>query len=161
MASDREAGILITENALYSAHCFQEVCMLDHLRQKAARTLASVHSVILSSYGPADIQSSRVSSAAQDLTLYVFIPPSSDHLLNLEHRPGIVAATEAWELRGTARVLSPNEIPAGVRAAEDSANSNSSAPGAYIDWGCVVEIRPTRLTIHSPTGQGNLETIDF
>ena len=65
--------------------------MLDHLRQKAAQTLASARSVILSSYGPADIQSSRVPCTAQDLTLYVFIPHSSDHLLNLEHRPGIVA----------------------------------------------------------------------
>ena len=43
--------------------------MLDHLRQKAAQTLASVSSVILSSYGPADIQSSRVPSTSQDLTL--------------------------------------------------------------------------------------------
>ena len=135
--------------------------MLDHLRQKAAQTLASVSSVILSSYGPEDIQTSRVSSAAQDLTLYVFIPYSSDHLLNLEHRPGIVAATDAWDLHGTARILPLDEIPAGIRPPEDSTNPNRPASGANAVRGCVVEIQPTRLTLHAPTGLGNLETIDF
>ena len=85
--------------------------MLDHLRQKAAQTLASVGSVNLSSYGPADIQSSRLPCTAKDLTLYVFIPHSSNHLLNLEQRPGIVIATDEWDLQGNARVLTPEEIP--------------------------------------------------
>jgi hypothetical protein len=135
--------------------------MLDHLRQKAAQTLASVGSVVLSSYGPADIQSSRVSSTSQDLTLYVFIPYSSDHLLNLEHRQGVVAATDDWDLHGTARVLTLNEIPIGLQPPEGFTDPNRSASGTNSAWGCVVEIRPTRLTLHSPSGQGNLETIDF
>jgi hypothetical protein len=135
--------------------------MLDHLHQKAAQTFASVSSVMLSSYGPADIQASRVASAAQDLALYVFIPYSSDHLLNLEHRPGIVAATEEWELRGTARVLAQGEIPSGIQSPADGAYPNQTSSGANSGSGCVVEIRPTRLTLHARTGQGNLETIDF
>jgi hypothetical protein len=149
MAKDRKAGILITVN-----RPFQEEFMLDHLHQKAARTLASAHAVMLSTYGPADIQTSRVPSAAQDLTLYAFIPYSSDHLLNLEHRPGIVAATDEWELRGTARALPVGEIPTGIQPAEE-------ADGPKPPRGCVVEIRPTRLTLHARSGQGNLETIDF
>lgn len=119
--------------------------MLDHLRQKAAQTLASARSVGLSSYGPADIQSSRVPCTSQDLMLYVFIPRSSDHLLNLEHKPEVVITAEGWDLHGRARVLAPNEIPAGIQL-----------PG-----GCVVEIQPTRLTLHAPAQQGNIETIDF
>ena len=134
--------------------------MLDHLHQKAARTLASVSSVILSSYGPADIQSSRVSSAAHDLTLYVFIPFSSDHLLNLEHRPGVVAATGEWDLQGTARVLTLDEIPTGIVPPADGNHPNTPASNPNSAWGCVVEIRPARLTLHSQTGQGNVETID-
>ncbi len=121
--------------------------MLDHLRQKAAQTLASVRSVVLSSYGPADIQSSWFPCGAQDLTLYVFIPHSSNHLLNLEHRPGIVATTDTWDLQGNARVLDWEEIPTGI------------TPSAT--RGVVVAIQPTRLTLHSPTGLGNIETIDF
>jgi hypothetical protein len=135
--------------------------MLDHLRHKAAQALASVRSVILSSYGPADIQSSRVPCTSQDLTLYVFIPYSSDHLLNLEHRPGVVAATDEWDLHGTARVLTLNEIPMGIQPAEGCTDPRRPASGTNSAWGCVVEIRPTRLTLHTPTGQGNLETIDF
>ncbi len=135
--------------------------MLDHLRQKAAQTLASVRSVVLSSYGPADIQSSRVPCTSQDLTLYVFIPHSSDHLLNLEHRPGVVAATDEWDLHGMARVLTLNEIPMGIQPAEGYVDSSRPASDTNFSRGCVVEIRPTRLTLHAPTGQGNLETIDF
>lgn len=146
----------MTENILS-----QEDVMLDHLHQKAAQTLASVGSVVLSSYGPADIQSSRVLCTSQDLTLYVFIPHSSDHLLNLEHRPRVVAATDEWDLHGTARVLTLNEIPIGIQPAEGSSDPCRPASGANSTCGCVIEIRPTRLTLHAPTGQGNIETIDF
>jgi hypothetical protein len=135
--------------------------MLDHLHQKAAQTLASVRSVNLSSYGPADIQSSRVPCTSQDLTLYVFIPHSSDHLLNLEHRSGVVVATDKWDLHGTARVLIHNEIPKEIQPAEVCTDHSRPASGFNSAWGYVVAIRPTRLTLFAPTGQGNIETIDF
>jgi hypothetical protein len=135
--------------------------MLDHLRQKAAQSLASVDSVILSSYGPADIQSSHVSCTSEGLTLYVFIPLSSDHLLNLEYKPGIVASTGAWELLGTARVLNREEIPPAIEFSEHRVPPNGQASAAYVAWEYVVEIRPSRLTLRSQTGQGYIETIDF
>jgi hypothetical protein len=130
--------------------------MLDHLHQKAAQAFAAVDSVILSSYGPADIQSGRVACAADDLTLYLFIPRSSDHLINLETRPGIVVATEAWELYGTASLLSSNEMPVTIKPAEHAGASVVSKA-----WGGVAKVQPTRLTFHSHTGLGNTETIDF
>jgi hypothetical protein len=136
--------------------------MLDHLRQKAAQTLASVHSVILSSCGPAEIQSSRILCAAQNLTLYVFIPHSSDHLLNLEQKPEIVVVTDAWDLHGTARVLTQDEIPAGILLHEGSAGPTRGATNLNFASGySVAEIRPSRLTFHTQTGLGNIETIDF
>ena len=136
--------------------------MLDHLRQKAAQTLASASSVILSSYGPADIQSSRVPSTSQDLTLYVFIPHSSNHLLNLEKRPGIAATTGDWDLQGNARVLAAGEIPAGINPPGIETEPDKPAPCSNSSWGWIaVEIRPTRLNLHSRTGLGNIETIDF
>jgi hypothetical protein len=135
--------------------------MLDHLHQKAAQTLASVDSVILSSFGPADIQISRVPSISDDLILYVFIPRSSDHLLNLEHRQEVVVAVDEWELQGNARLLDRYEIPMVVHLSNK--NSSFKRPESFWNkaWGCTVEIHPTRLTIHSLCGQGNLETIDF
>lgn len=135
--------------------------MLDHLRQKAAQTLASVDSVIFSSFGPADIQISRVASESDDLTLYVFIPSSSDHLLNLECRREVVIAVDEWELQGTARLVASDEIPAVINLSGYSTNPNRPFCARNQTWGCTVEIRPTRLTFHSPIGQGNIETIDF
>jgi hypothetical protein len=136
--------------------------MLNHLHQKAAQTLASVSSVILSSYGPAGIQCSRVPCVSQDLTLYVFIPPSIDHLLNIEQRSGIVAATDEWELQGIARTPTPDEIPTGIKPQGTRTEPNRPAFIPDSAWGWVIiEIQPTRLTIHSPTGLGNIETIDF
>jgi hypothetical protein len=81
--------------------------------------------------------------------------------LNLEHRPGIVAATDEWDLHGTARVLSLDEIPMGIKPSEDCSNPKRPVSATTSTRGCVVEIRPIRLTIHSQTGQGNIETIDF
>jgi hypothetical protein len=136
--------------------------MLDHLRQKAAQALASANSVMLSSYGPAEIQSSRVPCTSQDLVLYIFIPHSSDQLLNLEQRPGIVAATDGWDLQGNARVLAPDEIPVGINPPGTGTEPNRPAFGPNSTWSLVlVEIRPTRLTLHSRTGLGNIETLDF
>lgn len=129
--------------------------MLDHLHQKAAQTLASVDSVILSSFGPADIQTSRVACTSDDLTLYVFISRSSDHLLNLEHRQEVVVAVDEWELHGTARLLAPEEIAAQINLLDHITNAINQT------WECTAEIRPARLTFHSPSGQGNSETIDF
>jgi hypothetical protein len=136
--------------------------MLDHLRQKAAQALASASSVMLSSYGPADIQSSRVASTSHSLTLYVFIPHNSNILLNLEHRPGIAAVTDECDLQGNARVLAPEEIPYGIKLPGSGDDLPQIACGSRSGWGwVVVEIQPARLTLHSPSGQGNLETIDF
>jgi hypothetical protein len=136
--------------------------MLDHLRQKAAQTLASVNSVVLSSYGPADIQSSRVTCTSHDLILYVFIPHSSNHLVNLEQRSGIAAATDEWDLQGNARLLSWEQVPAEIKSSRIGADPNRPATGANSAWGwVVVEIRPTWLTLHARTGLGNIETIDF
>lgn len=129
--------------------------MLDHLHQKAAQTLASVDSVIFSSFGPADIQTSRVACTSDDLTLYVFISRSSDHLLNLEHRQEVVVAVDEWELHGTARLLAQEEIAARINLCDHITNTKNHT------WECTAEIRPTRLTFHSSTGQGNSETIDF
>jgi len=41
-------------------------------------------------------------------------------------------------------------------------DSIQSTSGSNFAWsGVVVEIQPTRLALHSRTGLGNIETIDF
>jgi hypothetical protein len=135
--------------------------MLDHLHKKAAQTLGSVDSVMLSSFGPPGIQISRVTSTSDDLTLFVFIPRSSDQLLNLEHRQDVVVSVDDWELQGTARLLTREEIPLAIRLSGNGINDDNSVFVSNQTWGRTVEIRPTRLTFHSSSGQCNIETIDF
>ncbi len=101
------------------------------------------------------MQVSRAACASDDLTLYVFISRSSDHLLNLEHRPEVVVAVDERELHGTARLLAQEDIAARINLCDHIANAKNQT------CDCTAEIRPTRLTFHSPSGQGNIETIDF
>ena len=126
--------------------------MLDHLRQKAMRTLGSTEQVLLASFGPADIQTGSVACQAQELTLYVFIPLNSEHLLNLEHRTGVAVDAGAWSLKGHAYLLPDHDVPPGVRGALETA---AGVPGRF------AAIHPTRLTLHAASGEGNTETIDF
>jgi hypothetical protein len=82
--------------------------------------------------------------------------------LNLEQKSGIVITTDEWDLQGNARMLVTEEIPDGIKLSENEADPNRPASGPNEAWGwVVVEIRPARLTIHSRTGLGNIETIDF
>ena len=140
--------------------------MLDHLSQRAARALASVRTVMLAAYGPSDLLCSRLPCTSHDLTLYVFIPSnsdpsSSDHRLNLEHRPGVVAAADEWDLRETARVLTQSEIPAGIQPPQGQIEPDGPAAGANSAWGRVAAVWPAGLTLHAPTRQGNTEAIGF
>lgn len=130
--------------------------MLDHIRQKIIQALAPDHMVILSSCGPADIQTSRLpcalwaSKAGEEpafLILYLLVPRASEHLLNLEYRPTVAVLGEGWELHGTAHIQSAAEIPAGLLLL--------ALPQA--DWGRLVAVHPTRLHLQ----KGTPETIDL
>jgi len=156
MESNQPSAILIAVKTLSSGGF-----VLDHLHQKAVQTLASIDSVILSSFGPADIQTSHVSSVSDDLILYVFLPRSSDHLLNLEHRREVVVTTESWDLQGIAQLLNRDEVVMVTEVFDQKICLNHSGATKNRTWGCILEIRPTRLTFHSTSGQGNIETIDF
>jgi hypothetical protein len=123
--------------------------VLQHIRKRVVEALARVSTVTLSTYGPADIQAGVFACEAVDLTLYLLVPRTSDHLFNLEHSPGVVATTETWQLRGTARVA--EERPVGLALLQ--------RPDA--GWCELIEIRPTRLQIKRSGGAGYAETFDI
>jgi hypothetical protein len=83
--------------------------------------------------------------------LYLLIPCTSDHLLNLDYDPAAVVTAAGWQVRGRARVLDPAERP-GIASLTDM----PSAP-----WSLVVEVRPTRVTIAQRAGWGAAETLDL
>ena len=125
--------------------------MLNHLRQHVAVTLAKARSAALATSGPAGLQAHVVPCAASGIQLYLLLPRTSDHLLNLEHDPAVVVATAEWQVSGRARVLTTAQCSAAMRLLE--------APDA--PWSIVIEVQPTRVAIAQPTGWGAAETIDL
>ena len=128
--------------------------MLPHLRRRAAETLAPLHTALLSTCGPADIQAAEVPCAARGLCLYVLLSQTSDLLFNIENHPAVVLSTAAWQVQGHACVLERSAWPRGL----DIALLEQSQVG-QTQWRCVVEVRPARLHIFS--GPHGPETLDF
>ncbi|MCL4303692.1 MAG: pyridoxamine 5'-phosphate oxidase family protein [Anaerolineae bacterium] len=122
--------------------------MLDKLHDRAAQILAETNLCTLATSGPAGLQASMVRCAGRDITLYLLIPDTSDHLFNLESEPEVVVTAEPWYLHGIAEFVQGRTD---VFSAEQR------------QWHTVVRITPVRLHI-LPTQGGPAtyaETIDF
>ncbi len=125
--------------------------MLRSLRKRASEGLSSGHQIVLSAFGPADIQAESLPCEAIGLYLYVLVPRTSDLLFNLESNRLVVATADTWQSRGLARLLTLGEYPDRLAIAR--------TPEAA--WCEVVEICPTWLRLRPPGGQGQGETIDI
>jgi hypothetical protein len=125
--------------------------MLDHLRQRVIEVLASVQTITLSTYGPAGIQAAILPCEAAGMQLYLLLPATSDHLLNLENQPGVVVSTPTWQLRGLAVPLGRADYPPGLCLLQK----------AEAAWERLVLIQPAQLNIRRDCGWGYGETIDI
>jgi hypothetical protein len=125
--------------------------MLAHLRQRVENVLSPVQQANLSTAGPAGIQAQVFPCEAVGMKLYLLVPSTSDHLLNLEFEPTAVVSTSEWQLHGRGFVLPLAQAPPGL-----SLPRSPEAPGCIL-----VEIRPIRLQINQPQGWGYGETIDI
>jgi hypothetical protein len=123
--------------------------MLNHLRQRVTETLSAARTATLSTHGAAGLQANMFPCESVELSLYLLIPRTSDHLFNLEQNPEVVVTTETWQVRGTA-CIAPG-CPAGLVLLQQ--------PDAA--WCEVVAVQPTRLQIERPDGLGHSETIDM
>jgi hypothetical protein len=123
--------------------------MLNHLRQHIATTLAPARSATLATSGPAGLQAQVAPCVASGIQLYMLLPRTSDHLLNLEHDPAVVVTTAEWQVFGRARVVKElDQVPALLDAPD--------AP-----WSVMIVVQPTRVAITQRTGWGAAETIDL
>ncbi|MDP2659569.1 MAG: hypothetical protein Q8R28_02410 [Dehalococcoidia bacterium] len=125
--------------------------MLRQLRQRASEALSTARQIVLSAFGPADIQAEALPCESVGLALYVLVPRTSDLLFNLESSKLVVGTADTWQLRGAARLLTPHEYPEGLAIA--------TTPEAA--WSEMVEICPTRLQLRPARGQAQAETIDI
>ena len=125
--------------------------MLEHLHQRAVAILAPAQTATLSTFGPADIQADLFPCEAVDIYLYLRVPRTSDHLLNLEDNPEAVITTPEWQLRGRARVVPHPDLPRDLKLL--------NAPG--LEWEDVICVEPQRLQIRPSECCENYETIEF
>jgi hypothetical protein len=125
--------------------------VLEHLRKRASEALATAGQVVLSTWGPADIQAERLACESLDVVFYVLVPRTSDLLFNLETNEAVVATAETWQVRGMARLLRPGQHPKELAI--------TRTPQAA--WCDVAEIRPTQLRLSRAPGQLQDETIDI
>ena len=121
--------------------------MLDRLRDRAAQILAESRLCTLATTGPAGIQASMVQYSAREITLYLLVPATSDHLFNLELEPEVAVTTPTWHLRGRALI---DHAPPDLFSVDQR------------QWHTVIRITPVRLHIQPEQGPvHHAETIDF
>ena len=125
--------------------------MLDHLHQRVLEALASAEFVTLSTYGAATLQASLLPCEAVGLRLYLLLPATSDHLLNLESQSEVVVTTADWQLRATAVTLTPPNYPPNLLLLQKPETQ----------WSRLLEIRPSQFNIRRANGWGYSETIDI
>ncbi len=125
--------------------------MLDHLRQRARQVLAAAPTATLSTCGPADIQAGVFPCETLELALYLRVPRSSDHLLNLENSPKVVITTLDWQLRGRAHLVPCSDLPRDLKLLDQ--------PG--LEWEEVICVEPERLQIRPRDSSEYCETIEF
>jgi len=124
--------------------------MLSHLREQIAATLEKARSATLATSGPAGLQAHVLQCAASGIELYLLLPRTSDHLLNLEHDPAVVVTTAEWQVAGRARVVTQAQCAAALLL---------EAPTA--PWSVVIQVQPMRVSIAQREGWGAAETIDL
>lgn len=124
--------------------------MLEHLRERSIAVMAQAESVMLASYGPADLQSDMLPCRAAGQQIYLLVPRTSDHLLNIEHHEGVLLTALSWQMRGRARILAEADVPTALQ-------SERLPETAWSVW---VAITPLRLTLFDADKKW-FETIDF
>ncbi len=125
--------------------------MLDHLRHRVIEVLAAAQSVTLATYGPAGLQASLLPCEAAEMRLYLLLPATSDHLLNLENQSDVMVSNAAWQMRGRAVVVN----------SADNLPNLGLLQKAEAQWGRLIVIFPTQLNIRRGRGWGYSETIDI
>src|SRR4051812_24100186 len=97
--------------------------MLEYLREHDATVLAQSTTAALATDGPAGLLVDVVPCATAGLRLYMLVPRTSDHLVNLEATPEAAIATCRWQARGNAHVVPKPEWPANLAHAHNAGHA--------------------------------------
>jgi hypothetical protein len=125
--------------------------MFDYARQRASAAVGNPRTAVLITSGPAGVQTGEFRCAVSDLTLYLLMPQTSDHLFNLEHQATVTALTATCELKGQSQIISC--------AVPDLHLTLCQEPDA--EWCALVRVEISRVQIRSEDGWRNCETLDL
>jgi hypothetical protein len=124
--------------------------MLELLRNRVKSALSAEIAATLSTNGPGGIQAGFFPCQADNLTLYLLVPASSDVLYNLETEPAVVVTTPGWQMEGQSHVLPLSETPPVIQL-----DRSPRAPGCLL-----VAVTCQRMHFNWSEGWGYRETID-
>lgn len=97
------------------------------------------------------MEAGEYSCSACDLSLYLLLPATSNHLYNLEVNPEVGIFTPEWEMKGRACLLAGSEVPAGLDFQENTVAA----------WCVIVRVNPILLQVKGKQGWSILETFEF
>jgi hypothetical protein len=123
--------------------------MLDYTCQRAAEVLKIPRTAILATSGPAGVQASELRFQAHELKIYLLVPQTFDHLFNLEYDSSVTLLTTAWELKGKACILSPDESDLQLTLLQEQ----------EAEWCALVRVDPIQLHVLREGGGGRMETL--
>jgi hypothetical protein len=125
--------------------------MLDYTRQRAIELLKIPHKAFLATDGPTGLQAGEFPCEACGLELYLLVPGTCDHLINLEQNPDVILLCSAWEMRGKAQIQE-HEAP-------HSNIALANQPDAR--WCRLVRVSPRQMHIRREAGWGYTETLEL
>ncbi len=124
--------------------------MLETLKLRVIEALKDESAATISTNGPGGIQAGFFPCEADDLTLFLLVPASSDILFNLQTETAVVITTPRWQMEGEVVVLPLSQAPPTLCL--------TRLPQAA---GCVlVRVNCLRIHINWAEGWGYRETID-
>lgn len=128
--------------------------MLDKLRATALELIAQTPHCTLSTTGLAGLQASNVVCAVHADCVYMLVPSTADHIVNLEQGIEVVLTAPLWQLRG---------IPLLLDATQQMHNTAPSElrRQARTQGYTIVELFPLRMHIEAANQRPYRETIDF
>jgi hypothetical protein len=125
--------------------------MNSFVKQRVMQILSQADAATLSTVGPAGLLAGNVACEAWDGKLYLMLPQTSDHLVNLEASSEVVASSTAWIVYGLAGLIEREKLPPGLKLLE-----NPDAP-----WTAWLEVVPRRVQLVRPGNWAFLETYDL
>lgn len=119
--------------------------MLKHLRQRIVQVLQESKVVALASSGPAGLEISPCECWSEGIRLFVLIPSTSEHLVNIELNPQVAITQDHWRLVGTAKpAQNQTHFQAGERYGKKP-----------------LEVHPSRFEFMAQDSNQVVETIDI